>query len=86
MQKHFEGCGKKDIGSKDTSFSLKVIFMVFTLHMIKVLAKNICKRPMLRSHQKSEEPYKLSLKCESDDNCCKRLVPVKPAGDEIVKL
>ena len=69
IQKHLEGCSKKDIGSKGYKFFTEsYIHDVYVAHDPGARGKTIVKGLCYRSQRKSEEPHKLSLKCESDDN------------------
>ena len=68
IQKHLEGCGKKDVGSKGYKvFTVSYIHDVYVINDQGAVGKKILKGLCFRRQRKSEEPHKLSLKCESED-------------------
>ena len=67
IQKHLEGCGKKDVGSKGYKvFTVSYIHDVYVINDQRARGKKILKGLCFRRQRKSEEPHKLSLKCESE--------------------
>ena len=68
IQKHLEGCGKKDVGSNWYKvFTVNYIHDVYVINDLGARGKTILNGLCFRRQRKSEEPHKLSLKCESED-------------------
>ena len=85
IQKHLEGCGKKDVGSKGYKvFTVSYIHDVYVLNDQWARGKKILKGLCFRRQRKSEEPHKLSLKCgsESEDKGVANVVQIVPIFTE----
>lgn len=74
IQKHLEGCGKKDFGCKGYKFFTKSyihdVYIAYDQRADKASVKGMC----YRSQCKSEEPHKWFLKCECADDRLAKLV------------